>query len=508
MLHDLVIAGAQRAPDSAAVVSAERSLTYRELDELAGRFAGALRDHGVAPGDRVIIWAGKSAAAIAVMQGVLRIGAVYVPVTAVNPAARVARIATDCRAALLLADDALAGRFHDSAADLGPGPAVAVLSLDELLEAAPAAGPAPYRHSPDDLAYILYTSGSTGSPKGVCLSHRNALAFVDWAVELLGVGPHDRLANHAPFNFDLSVFDLYGAFRAGACVYPVPAELGYAPRQLTRFIRDRAISIWYSVPSVLSMMMRDGGLLDGEPPVDLRAVVFAGEPFPVAHAHELRRAWPKVRMLNWYGPTETNVCTSYELTEDDLDHDRPLPIGAPASGATIRLSAVDGSPPPGPAAAQAGAEGEIDAEGEIVVSGPTVMLGYWGGTAQRGPYRTGDLGRLGPQGVLEYLGRIDQMVKVRGHRIEPGEIEAVIGAHPGVSDVAVVVAGSGLAARLHAVLTSTGAAPSLLAIKRWCADRLPTYMVIDSLHVVDALPLTANGKVNRAGLVATIEAAR
>lgn len=487
-LHELVRAAALRAPDSLAVVTAESSLTYRELDALADRYAAALWARGARGGARVVVWSDKSAAAIALTQGALRAGAVYVPVTSTNPTLRLLRIANDCAATVVVADDHLADRARtepDTLAEL-PG---TLCTFDELLDAAPADDPPPFVEADRDApAYILYTSGSTGTPKGVSLSHRNALAFVDWAVDLVGVGPRDRIANHAPFNFDLSVFDLYAAFRAGASVHPVPAELAYAPAQLTTFIRENEISVWYSVPSALSLMMREGGLLDGDPPPDLRTVIFAGEPFAIQQVQRLRKAWPNVRLFNWYGPTETNVCTSYEVTEKDLDHQRPLPIGTAASGDTVTL----------------------DPAGEIVVTGPTVMLGYWGRPPHQGPYHTGDIGRYGPHGDLEYLGRLDHMVKIRGNRIELGEIETLIGAHPAIGDVAVVVVGEGLAARLHAVVTGAGAepVPGLLAVKRWCADRLPTYMVVDAVHVVDALPLTANGKTDRSRLTTAIEEKR
>jgi len=474
---------ARRTPDAPAVVTADTTVTYRQLDEAADRYAAALHDRHVRAGDRVVVWADKSASAIALTQGVLRAGGVYVPVAPGNPPERLRRIASDCAAALVVADDALLAR-------LGGDAGASVCAFADLDTAGSAAPRAAAPSHPDAAAYILYTSGSTGTPKGVCLSHRNALAFVDWAADLLAVGPRDRLSNHAPLNFDLSVFDLYAAFRAGASVHPVAAELAYAPAQLVAFLRQRQITVWYSVPSVLSLMMREGGLLDGAPPEHLRAVVFAGEPFPVQQVQRLRKTWPQVRLLNWYGPTETNVCTSYEVTDADLGLDRPLPIGTAASGDTVRLE-------PG------------DDEGEIVVDGPTVMLGYWGKPAHRGSYRTGDLARRRPDGVLEYLGRADHMVKVRGNRIELGEIEAAIGGHEPVGDVVVLVTGDGLQARLHAVLTvPDGAPPSLLTVKRWCADRLPPYMVVDAVHVVAELPLTANGKTDRARLRAAIEEAR
>ncbi|MBE1489190.1 amino acid adenylation domain-containing protein [Plantactinospora soyae] len=481
LLPDLVRDAARRTPHAASVRAGDTTLSYLELDLLADRYACALAASGVGPGDRVVLWTAKSVDTVAVMQATLRLGAVYVPVTSSNPAPRVRRIADGCAAAVVLGEEALDGDPRS-------------VSLAEL-RAMPRRPDSPdptveVRATPEDCAFILYTSGSTGAPKGVCISHRNALAFVHWAVAETGLTADDRLANHAPFNFDLSVFDLYGAFHAGACVDLVPAALAYAPKALTRFLVEHDITVWYSVPSALQLMAGDGGLLDHGPPPSLRVCVFAGEPFPIADVLRLRAAWPAVRMFNWYGPTETNVCTSYEVTSLDLDRTRPLPIGTACSSDRVWLD-------------PAGAE-----LAEIVVDGPTVMLGYWGHPRQDGPYRTGDLGRVDADGNLEYVGRLDQMVKVRGHRVEPGEIEAVLSTHPAVETVAVVVAGTGFAAKIYAVVVPVdGHRPTTLGLKAHCAAQLPTYMVIDAMRLVPELPRTPNGKVDRAALTTMCDSA-
>ncbi|WP_372666787.1 amino acid adenylation domain-containing protein [Amycolatopsis kentuckyensis] len=470
MLHELVLAAAERTPDAPAVHCGATTVTYRELDELADRQAAGLRAAGVRHGDRVLIWAEKSVEVVALMQASLRLGAVYVPVAPSNPVSRVRLIAESCTPALVVTDAA------GLAADWGPKPpplsSFAALSLvDE---------PVPVEHvGPDEPAYILYTSGSTGTPKGVLISHRNALAFVGWAARETGLHAGDRLANHAPFNFDLSVFDLYGAFFAGASVDLAGSDLSYSPAELTDFLHGRGISVWYSVPSALVLMMRHGGLLDRPAPASLRVCVFAGEPFPIAGVQTLRRAWPDVRLFNWYGPTETNVVTSYEVTSADLSRTGSLPIGRACSGATLTLSS----------------------EGEIVVEGPTVMLGYWGAAPQLGGYRTGDLGRYDEAGELEYAGRRDAMVKLRGHRVELGEIETALARHPAVAEVAVVVAGAGIDARLRAVVVPRpGSRVTLLGMKAHCAAHLPKYMIVDEVVTAEELPRTANGKTDRAAL--------
>jgi L-proline---[L-prolyl-carrier protein] ligase len=475
-LHCLVRDMAARTPGAPAVRDGDTVASYEDLDRLADRYAQGLAASGVRRGGRVVLWTAKSIDTVALMQGALRLGAVYAPVVPSNPVPRVLRIADGCAASVIVTDQPVTGdpRF---------------VSVGELLAMPAARVPRAAGHDvvpePDDCAFILYTSGSTGEPKGVSISHRNALAFVCWARAETGLVPGDRLANHAPFNFDLSVFDLYGAFLAGACVDLVPAMLGYAPEGLIDFLYDRGITVWYSVPSALQLMMNHGAMLDRGVPPSLRVCVFAGEPFPLADAQRLRAAWPAIRMFNWYGPTETNVCTSYEMTARDLTGTRPLPIGKACSSDRVWLD------PPG-----------ADV-GEIVVDGPTVMLGYWGQPGQRGPYRTGDLGRIGPDGNLEYVGRRDQLVKVRGHRVEPGEIETALATHPAVAAAAVVVVGTGLAARILAVVVpAPGSRPTLLGLKAHCAAHLPGYLMIDALRLVAELPRTANGKADRAALVA------
>jgi clorobiocin biosynthesis protein CloN4 len=314
---------------------------------------------------------------------------------------------------------------------------------------------------------------------------------VDWAVAELAPEPADRFANHAPFTFDLSVLDLYAAFAAGASVHLIPAELSYAPVQLVEFLYRQQISVWYSVPSALALMMRQGGLLERPAPEALRTVLFAGEPFPIVQLRALAAWIPQGRLLNLYGPTETNVCTYHEVAPADLDRDRPVPIGIAASGDKVWAQRADG--------AVAG-PGE---EGEVVVDGPTVMLGYWGQPRPAGPYHTGDFARVRPDGSFDYLGRRDHMVKVRGHRIELGEVESVLAQHTDVAEAATVVVGDGVDARLVAfVVPHAGRQPGPLALRQHSAERLPRYMIADELHVLPGLPRTENGKIDRRALAA------
>jgi len=409
-----------------------------------------------------------------------------VPADGSTPARRVIGLARHCSARAVCTTSA---RLPSVMPDLEPDTQCVDVST-VTIPAAEAAEIIDQPVAPDALAYILYTSGSTGEPKGVCISHRNASAFVDWVVELLDPDSADRFVSHAPFTFDLSVLDLYASFAVAASVHLVPAELAYAPRQLVDFIYQNGLTIWYSVPSALELMIREGGLLDRAAPPTLRAVLFAGEPFPIGPVRELA-AWTTARLFNLYGPTETNVCTGHEVTAEDLLRDRPVPIGTASSGDTVFAEKPDGS--------IAG----VGEEGELLVDGPSVMLGYWGKAPQRGPYHTGDVVRVLPGPCYDYVGRRDHLVKVRGHRIELGEVEAVLTSHEAVAETAALVTGSGLDSRLAVyVVPVNGGTPGVLELKRHLAQRLPRYMIADDVRVVTRLPRTANGKIDRRALAA------
>ncbi len=488
----LLSRAAAARPDAPALRAGERQVSYRELDRMADQAAAALAAAGVAAGDRVGIWLDKSAATVATMQGALRIGAAYVPVDPLSPPVRAAAILSDCAVAAVVTSAERAASLAGTEA--AGARCLPVAEVDGgLAFAGHIPSPAPPRASAGshhELAYILYTSGSTGRPKGVCISHLNALAFIDWSVELVAARPDDRFSNHAPFHFDLSVLDLYAAFSVGACVSVVPAAAAYSPKHLVGFMLAERITIWYSVPSALILMMEQGGMLEvGELP--LRHLLFAGEPFPIRHVRALRERWPELPMHNLYGPTETNVCTAFTVGAIEPDRTRPVPIGSATCGDRA-WAVTDG-----------GREAAVGEEGELLVSGPTVMLGYWGHPPQGDrPYPTGDLVRRLDEINFDYLGRRDHMLKVRGHRIEAGEVEACLLLHPAVGEAAVVVAGEGLAASLVAFLVGKeagggGRPPSLIAIKQHCADRLPRSMIVDSVRWLPALPRTGNGKVDR-----------
>jgi L-proline---[L-prolyl-carrier protein] ligase len=483
-LHHILMTSARRYPNRCAVQGPDDRLTYRGLDDLAASIAAELRSLGVVPGDRVAIWLDKSARAVAAMQGVLRVGAAYVPLDPQSPVERARLIIASCEPAVLISDQ----RANQLATELG------VSQLDWRRVAGESAPPTSAHVGADrDLAYILYTSGSTGVPKGVCISHGNALAFIEWAAAELAPGPEDKFANHAPFHFDLSVLDLYVALSAGATVVLVPEASAYIPEQLVQFVHREQVTIWYSVPSALILMLERGGMAGIARELSaLRAILFAGEPFAVKYLRQLRALLPAARLLNLYGPTETNVCTFYEVGEIPAEQTTPVPIGGSCSG--DRVWAVD----------KDGAEIAVGELGELMVQGPTVMLGYWGQQPHgERPYATGDIVRRLGTDCYEYVGRRDHMVKVRGHRVEIGEVEAALLAHQAIAEVAVVVRGTGLHAQLVAfAVAAADRQPDIIAVKRHCAARLPRYMIVDRIRWVSELPRTGTGKIDRRRLAA------
>lgn len=490
-LSDLVIESAHKHPQALAVRSPEQNLTYSELDALANRLASALAELGVRQGSRVGIWLDKSAVAIALMQGILRLGAAYVPIDPLSPVVRTAMIVRDCQLSAIATTYSRAEQLlKDDFAD------IKCLTIDKSWPEILSFSDQPTEHlSQDDheLAYILYTSGSTGKPKGVCLSHQNALAFIEWAAEEINVQATDRFSNHAPFHFDLSVLDIYVPFLKGACVCLIPEGIAYIPQRLVNFLLQEKITVWYSVPSVLILMMLHGGLLEVQEH-SLRIILFAGEAFPIKYLKQLRQHWQDIRLLNLYGPTETNVCTYFEVKHISEEQTVSVPIGKACCG--NKVWGIN----------HQGKEIAVGEEGELMVAGPTVMLGYWDQSPQKEqPYATSDIVRLQDDENYVLVGRRDALVKVRGYRIELGEIEAALLSHIDITEVAVVVVGKEMTARLAAFIVTKNRTLSLINIKQYCASRLPRYMIIDKVYFLDNLPQNRNGKTDRRKLLELAE---
>ena len=490
------------------------AISYGELWQLSDRVRDRLQRMGVAPGDRVALHLPKTIDAVVAVLGVLKTGACYVPVDPEAPSQRCAFIMADCAVRAVIVAARLAPRLQEALAALGAAPALLLvndavddrLAIRTALDEAELRDPAPSgvaaEPAADDLAYILYTSGSTGRPKGVRLTHRAALTFVGWCEDEFSPVPDDVYSSHAPLHFDLSVHDVFVPLANGARLVLIGEELGRDPLRLAATIERERITVWYSTPSILNLLALHGKL-ERHDASALRLVLFAGEVFPIPQLRAVKRLWPAPRYYNLYGPTETNVCTYFEVpaTIPD-DRTTPFPIGRMCP--PLRGRVVDGT----------GADVPRGTEGELIVAGPGVMDGYWNLPQQTEQafitdavgvawYRTGDLVIEDDAGIYEFHGRRDRMVKRRGYRVELGEIEAGLATHPAVREVAVVaITDSDHGVRIKAYLGVDGEQrPSIIGLKQFSIEKLPRYMVPDTFELVPALPRTSTDKIDYQSLL-------
>lgn len=511
-LCDYLARSAAAAPDHPAVVDPTgQVLTYRQLDELSDRVAGYLVDRGVVAGDRVGVIAPKSALVVATLFGVMKAGAAYVPADYSAPVSRNQTLLNDCAVKAMFLHSECAGITDDwPSASL---PEVVWFDRTEQ-DAVPAdigvpwtvaAGHAPLQSErlvdAEGLAYILYTSGSTGVPKGVVLTHENATSFVDWCSDEFSPTGTDRFSSHAPFHFDLSVLDLYLSLKHGATLYLVSESVGKTPQELAAFIAGHRLTVWYSTPSILSLLAQFGSL-EKHDCSSLRTVFFAGEVFPVKHLRNIVEQWPQAAFFNLYGPTETNVCTFAKIPKViPADRTEPYPIGFVCPHCEAMVLDAPG-----------GAEVPRGEEGLLHIAGASLFQGYWkksdGLFFERNGrrwYNTGDVVCETPDVGFVYRGRLDRMVKRRGYRIELAEIERGLYKNERIREAAVVaVPDAAAGVRIIAHLAPEGSdRPSIIELKAFCNRNLPSYMSPDVFVFVDALPRTSTNKIDYQRLTQT-----
>lgn len=503
-LHEVLTRSSRRAPESLCLDLGRKQITFGDLDQRSARLARGLRSLGVRKGDRVGLLLAKSVDAYAAMYAVLRAGGVIVPLDIRFPQKRIDAIGRKCGMRVLIADAARLESVPLTAEHVVlVGTALATElprhgtahRAEELRGRSPAAGSSSRDGDP---AYILFTSGSTGSPKGVVISHRAALWFVLWSADHFALGPRDRVLNIAPFIFDLSVFEVHATMHAGGTVIPVPDGHASFPRRVAETLASRRVTTLYLTPSQLRLLLAKGMLASHDLSA-LRQVLVAGEAFDADLARAVREKLPGVDCFNLYGPTETNVCTVYRLDARAVGLSQEIPIGRPCRGCEIALVDHFGRPVAGTAV------------GELLVRSPGVMTGYWRDAkatrrALRRPrgwdgefYRTGDMAARNEAGELLFRGRVDGQVKYRGHRIELAEIEGALCSHPGVVEAVAVLVSDGGAGRVGGRLIAFARSRSRTPIGErellaHCADVLPRFMIPEEIVACEALPLSLTGK--------------
>jgi amino acid adenylation domain-containing protein len=489
-VHELVEAQARRTPDVVAVSSGGVHMTYGELDARATRAARLLRRHGVGPDVLVGVYMERSPELIVGMLGVLKAGGAYVPLDPAYPRARVQLMLADTRVPVLLTQPKLAGSLEAGSA--------AVVALDGGWAALEGESAERFDSgaSPENLSHVIYTSGSTGTPKGVQIRHSSVATLIHWAPEVLAIGAGTSVLASTSVCFDVHVAETWVPLSLGARIVIVPNAL-----HLATLPAGESVDVASMVPSAAAELLRMGGI-----PRSIRSLNLGGEPLRNELAQELYRALPELQqVVNLYGPTEDTTYSTYAIPPRGTE--RTMPVGRPVANTRLYILDADYQPV---------ADGET---GEIWIGGEGLSRGYLrrpAATAEKfipdpfsadpgaRMYRTGDLGRGGADGQVDCLGRTDHQVKVRGYRVELGEVEEALRRHPAVADAVATVREDAPGDRVLVgyVVAEEGADASAVALKAFVRDRLPDYMVPTFVVALSELPRLPNGKVDRGALPA------
>jgi amino acid adenylation domain-containing protein len=488
-VHEAFEAWAARSPDATAVTAGARSVTYAELDAWAGAVARQLAASGVAPGDRVGVCVERSPQLVAALLGILKAGAAYVPLEPGDP--RIGGSIEDAGVGVVISGAPAPAAIRHARVD--------VVHVGPHSPAAAPAGTPPRTGAGDDLAYLMYTSGSTGRPKAVMVEHRNILNLVT-EPSYVTIGQDDRILQLAPIAFDAATFEIWGALLNGAQLVMAPPG-PMSPADIGDVVRDAGITVLWLTAALFHLQIDE----DIEAFRNLRTVIAGGDVLSVSHVRKLRELIPSCGVVNGYGPTETTTFACAHVIAHGADLGTAVPIGRPIQNVTVHIVGEDGTPLP---------DGEA---GELFIGGAGVARGYWerpqltaekfvpdsfgGGCGDR-LYRSGDLARRRSDGVIEFLGRIDGQFKLRGYRVEPGEIENLLTAHPDIRQAAVAVrknqVGDG---RLIAyVVLEPGRELDRRGLRAHARNRLPEYMVPAVFLALPELPITPNGKTDRKAL--------
>jgi aspartate racemase len=488
---------ARRSPDAVAVRDGQKTLTYRELTERASQIAHYLQKLGLKPGERVGISMPRSLALAAGVLGILKAGCAYVPLDPAYPTERLSFMVSDAGLPVILSDETIAPRLRGTGAKI-----VALDAPVSEIDQQPKGGPEDGA-SHDDIAYVIYTSGSTGTPKGVLTPHRALVNHAVLTADAFDIGPSDRVAQFSSISFDAAVLELFPTWMHGGTLVMRPDDV-LAPPLLQRWIEAEGITAMFLTTSLWHAWVNALAGSGEAPPACLRLLIVGGEKASRASFDAWQEAsGGRTRWINIYGPTETTVFVTYcdPASEAPLWPGQDVPIGRRVANTSLYV--VDAHQKPVP----------VGVPGELYVGGMGVAMGYLNRpdlTAERfidSPfkpgerlYRTGDRVRFLEDGSIEFLGRVDRQIKIRGFRVELQEIESVLNRFEGVQGSAVLVVDRGPGDQILAAYVAASRGVTADSIRSYLKGKLPSYMIPSAYTLLSALPMTPNGKVNKDAL--------
>lgn len=514
-LTDIIKNSADLYPNNEAFKCGDTSVSYKQLDVKTSQLAKCLVDSGIKKGDRVGIYLNRCIETVIAIYGILKAGAAYVPLDFTAPHQRTRFLINNCGIEFLVTSNKqkrkitalLDGSLSlKEIIGLSQDMPVKTLSWDFVFNI----NLKNYRATKiveDDLAYVMFTSGSTGAPKGIMHTHRSGLNYAKLSADLYRVNPNDRVGNHAPINFDISTFGYFSAPLAGASTVIITDAHTKFPVSLANLMAQEKLTIWYSVPLALVQMLLSGAL-DKINLNSLKWVLFGGEVFGLKYLKQFLEKWPNATFSNVYGPAEVNQCTYHNFNSLSKINSY-LPIGKVWDNTEFKILDEDDK------------EVVKGAQGQLVIRSGTMMKGYWNNqdltqaslyTETIAPklnhayYRTGDLVRLNENGELLFLGRKDNQIKLRGFRIEIDEIENTLLKHNGVVEVAVMLQNIDEEKVLIAtLLIDENSNTTTEDLMKHCKNNLPVYAVPSRILVLKSFPRTSSGKVNKNEIEKTIK---
>lgn len=522
LLSDSITQHAVRDGNAIAFKCGAEQLSYSELDRSSNQLAHTLLRTGLVSGNRVGVFMPRHLHCSIAIYGIIKAGGIFVPIDPHLSAGAVSQLLIDAGIRHLVTHPkkfrvlqklarisnplkVLVSLERCPLPTASPLPSAELISWQTVTQASSSSPELVTPISSESPAYMMYSSGSTGHPKGIVHTHRSGLAYVRLSIETYAITDTDVIAGHPPINFDMSTLGYFVGPHAGATTILISEAHTKMPVNLAQLVADEAITIWYSVPLALIQLLERGNLSEHQFP-HLRWIKFAGEPFPPKYLRPFMRLFPHARFSNIYGPAEVNQCTYFHLPEDypNQSEDTPIPIGRiwPETDSCI-IDENDNPVAPG-------------STGELAVHSPTMMSGYWGRPEQsasallhriapdgqsRSYYRTGDLVRERVPHQIEFLGRKDRQIKIRGYRVELEEVEHALNQHPAVAEAGVYWINSGEAKEIHAAIQSAPQqTPDVAQIRIDLAAMLSPYAIPSFITVVDQFPRTSSGKIDRSQL--------